>query len=59
MSEIEISEKEIEQIGKCAEQNAPDCDFGLGALCEFCCVWVNKNVPRDCPWVRKDYGRKR
>lgn len=50
-----ISDRDVEQIGKCAEKNAGDCNSKLlGELCEHCSVWMEKNVPRDCPWVRKD-----
>ncbi len=49
-----ISSNEIELIGACAEQNANDCNFDLGRLCKFCSVWIDKNVPRNCPWVQKN-----
>ncbi len=48
-----ISPNDIERIGVCAEQSANDCNFELGELCKFCSVWIDKNVPRNCPWVRK------
>ena len=48
-----ISPNDIERIGACAEQNANDCNFDFGELCKFCSVWIDKNVPRNCPWVRK------
>ena len=51
---LRVNGKEVEKIGECAEQNASNCNFVLGELCEFCSVWINKNVPRDCLWVRKN-----
>jgi len=49
-----IKKRDEEEIGLCAEKNAGNCNFRLlGILCEHCSVWIEKNVPRDCPWVRK------
>ena len=50
-----ITDRDIERIGECAEKNAGACDFKLlGMLCEYCSVSGEKNVPRNCAWVRKD-----
>lgn len=48
-----ISSNDIERIKVCVEQNTNNCNFDLGRLCKFCSVWIDKNVPRNCPWVRK------
>lgn len=48
-----VNSSDTEQIRICIEQNANNCNFELGELCKFCFVWINKNVPRNCPWVRK------
>jgi hypothetical protein len=50
----EVTNRDAEKIGNCAEQNANDCNFELGSLCKSCSVWIDKNVPRNCAWVRKD-----
>ena len=50
-----ISSRDTENIGVCAEKNATKCDCTLlGVLCTHCFVWIAKNVPRNCAWVRKD-----
>ncbi|MEA3323319.1 MAG: hypothetical protein U9Q12_03780 [Patescibacteria group bacterium] len=49
-----ISERDEEKIGQCAEMNAGNCNFKLlGRLCEHCSAFEEKDVPRNCPWVRK------
>jgi len=54
MCEVTDRNRDAEKIGNCAEQNANDCNFELGSLCKSCSVWIDKNVPRNCAWVRKD-----
>lgn len=50
-----LSERDIKRIGECAEENSGrDCGFRLGRLCQFCSVWIKRNIPRCCAWVRKN-----
>ena len=49
-----IADRDIERIGECAERKAGKCNFELGSLCRYCSVWIDKNVPRNCPWVQKN-----
>ncbi|MFC1623331.1 hypothetical protein ACFL16_02930 [Patescibacteria group bacterium] len=39
---IELTERDQEVVGRCAEENAPDCQMDLGGICEGCSVYQDR-----------------